>query len=1090
MNTASDINQNNIGEKISKSKSPEGKNMESEGNVFNEHNGDVFSSEQQNGEMLNFEGALVKENSNAESSLSPEQSETTENTPDVVDGAVLAKLDTESATELNTIEQEESKQAELEPAIDITNPCDNEQSSDHPEFSVENSEEPSSEQAPPAEAMTEDLDVVPNESEIAKNYNDVPPKDAEVSASIHEVPPSDSDVPPGDAEIPASDAQVLPSDGEVPPKDPDVSPAVIPEDSKTSESPSPTPESTSSASTTPDIPQSPQKCPSPSGKKDGVEPLKKKTGKTTKDSTKTKPAGTKAAAKKEPGSTVGSRPKSAKPLTRPTADSSAVKNTKRPTSAVKSSTTAKSGTTTKSSTTGATKTKTTGDGKPSAAASKTKAPPSGKPTTTPSGKTSPTHSKKPTNKPDPKATPSTRTARPARTTAFGSTVSTTAAKKTAPKTRPATAPPARSTTTQAKKKPVAAKVQTWSSSATRPQSAKPSTKSNDSTDGVAASKEIGGDRPTSPTKPLVRKTQTRTVTTTKTTRVGAGGDPETKSQTLKTTRTVTEANGKKTTKTTVKEISPTGRKPLRMTTETTEGGTGAKKPTKAVTDSKTGTRTAKPGTKKPETKSGAKTGPSRPTKETGAKKATTKTASKGKEVKGEIKGVPKAKTVKELSNALGITKPSDGKEKDDKDIETEPNESVEKKVEEPRPTETPELAPELAPELVVKAETVKELSVVSSITILKASDGKEDTKIETGPKEEKEVEEPKPAETPELAPAQIEESPQVDESVQVEESVKVEESVQECDLSEVSPEAEEVAPECEVTVTDQDGESGVVNVEGGIEEVPQGHEDSDGSEDIVENTEEQSVQQENNEVAESAEDLENASDQGEEIDHRVLMNGDTVEQSADIVSDVNLVDVAEDINIEDKMAEPAEQVEENKDEIGDEIAANDDEESGEPIIDFVHQVLTEAHEEELRDPSELIVQDSPEPRNSSGIIDDSLEDDSLDIIVVPESDVSYEEGALQSTEAWSAVSVGQEMDLLGDNNNAVEETEPKLNPYLIPSGADPEEPADSTADQDLFDINADGKAEPWFVGDTGNTGEPTNRDSGFQENNTVDDLLG
>jgi hypothetical protein len=114
--------------------------------------------------------------------------------------------------------------------------------------------------------------------------------------------------------------------------------------------------------------------------------------------------------------------------------------------------------------------------------------------------------------------------------------------------------------------------------------------------------------------------------------------------------------------------------------------------------------------------------------------------------------------------------------------------------------------------------------------------------------------------------------------------------------------------------------------------------------------------------------------------------------------------------------------------------------------------------------------------------------------VVPESDVSQDESALQSTEAWPAVSVDQEhtpdVDLLGDNNNAVEETEPKLDPCLIPTGADPEEPADSTADENLLDIGADGKAEPWFIGDAGNIGEPTKRDSGFQENNTVDDLLG
>ena len=607
---------------------------------------------------------------------------------------------------------------------------------------------------------------------------------------------------------------------------------------------------------------------------------------------------------------------------------------------------------------------------------------------------------------------------------------------------------------------MAAKVQSWSSSAGRPQSAKPSSKPKDSTDGGAASKETGSERPTSPTKPLVRKTQTRTVMTTKTTRVGAGGEPEIKSQTLKTTRTVTEANGKKTTKTTVKEVSPTGRKPLRMKTEKTEGGPGAKKPAKAATDSKTGTRTAKPGTKKPETKTGPKSGPSRPSKETGTKKAPTKTASKTKEVKAEIKEVPKAKTVKELSNALGITKPSDKKEKKGEKIEAEPEEIA-----------------------------------------------------------KQEVEEPKPAETPELAPAKTEESPpQVEESVQVEESPEVEVSPEAEAISSPEPSAEEPTQERGGTGFDQVEESGIANVECGIEEVSHGHEGiRDNSEDTTEDIRGESVQHESNEITESAGDLE--SEQKQEIDHEVMD-----EQPTGIVSDANVEQATEDITTEEKTTEheSVEQVEENEDEVGEKFASNDDE-SGEAVTDFGHVTTsTDAHEEvddldspELRDSSEalipgspdlqetseafvqdsseVIVQDSPEPRNSSGI-DDSLEDDSLDVIVVPESDVSHDESALQSTEAWPAVSVGnehaQDVDLLGDNNNEAEETGSKLDPCLIPSSADSEEPADSAAGQNLLDFSADEKAESWFNEDAGNTGEPTDRDSGFQENHTVDDLLG
>lgn len=1011
VNSSSDIDQNNIPDKDIKSKSPNSTTMESEENVFNEHKGEMFSPEEQNREVLNHDSDLPNEGSNAGDSPCFGLTETVEGHKDVIDGAVLATLNMETITKANTTEPEEPREAVIEPFIETVNPCDK-QSIDHDEHSFENLKEhtiqPYTELEPAAETAMKNVDVVSNESDMVQSQSDALPKDCEEVSPLGEAPPkeappkeanvvpSDAKLPRSDAESPVSDPQVLPSTDQVSPKGPEILPTVT-DDSKPSESPSPTPESTCSVSTTPDD-LSPKKTLSPTEGKFIVESPKKNTIKTTKDPTKTKPTGTKASDKNGSGSTVDSRPKSAKPSTSRSTDNSTTKNTKKPASTMRSTSATKSAP--------ATKTKMT-DSKPSNSASKTKSLPSGKnPTTkTSSGKISPTHVTKPTPKSDPKAASSARTSRPTKSTAFGSTVSSTAPKNPAPKTRPATAPAARISTTQAKKKPVAAKVQSWSST-TRPQSAMPSTKSKDSTEAV-------GNRPASPTKPLFRKTQTRTVTTTKTTRVGADGEPETKSQMLKTTRTVTEVNGKKTTKTIVKELSPTGRKPLRMTTETTEVGTGAKKPNSAVSEVRTGTRTAKLGAKKPQTKPGAKTAMGK------SAKTTTKPTTKVKEVKAEIQGVPKTKTVKELSDALGITKPKESAKTMDKDNKAEQEDNV---------------------KIVAEDET--------------------------------------PVKTDYFVPAEIDMTPQAGESVKAEQLLPAEKVLQ----VDLFPDPKEETQQSEGTAPAENFESGLVRVE--TDEAPEAYEGVQGDKgDIVQNTERQSVQDNGELVSDKMQELEN--DQ---------VSGNIREECEGIISNGSLLD--ERLLLDQ---ESADSVEENKEVCGD-LSTKNDHEHGAIIADGdteSHEVLQDipglknppgeisGNSHEMPVTSDVIVHDSSEALNLSDIVDQSMEDDSIDVIVVPESDVSLDESALQSTEAWPAVSVGSD----GDNNNAVGETEAKLDPYLIPSNVSMGEPANSTADQVPLDISADEKAEPWYVGDQVTSGEPTGGNSGFQENHAVDNLL-
>lgn len=379
-------------------------------------------------------------------------------------------------------------------------------------------------------------------------------------------------------------------------------------------------------------------------------PKKKPSARNAKETSKAK----EASGKKETAASTAGRTKSAQSKTStrpPPSQSGTTKTTKRPMSAAKSTTTPSTNTS-----------PTSGSG-------------------ISAKRTSPTHtavSKKPATKSDSKPTASTRQARPAKTTAFGSTISKPPPKKTTNSGRPATVPPVGPS--QAKGRTVAAKVQSGLSSA-RPHSAKPSTRpttagTKDATDGGATSKgtgkpskDVSATRETSPTKPPYRKTQVKTVTTLKTTKAGTAGGPEVKSQTIKNTKTVTEAHGKKTTKTTVKEVAATGRKPLRMTkTETTEiREAHGRKKANGNAQPKTGGQADKLGPKKPDTKSkvgsvgkvGSK-GPSKSSGGPGMKKTTTKAGVKSEQkVSSHLKGtMPHPKTVKEFSNAVGISKPA------------------------------------------------------------------------------------------------------------------------------------------------------------------------------------------------------------------------------------------------------------------------------------------------------------------------------------------------------------------------------------------------------------------------------------------------
>lgn len=703
-NTA-DFNQNNIATEPKTSKAllnefPQGnptcehiiftKKMEdetcrTESGFLEEINGDddaTVGSIQQNGgeKLISFEGSSETESFNISEPLKKAaEEEIMEQDKDVVDGASLADIATETTSpdaesqdiEVITFEPEEDAgedaredageaPPEAEPIANVnsgTLPTSHEEDQTVQEIGQTDSfyahmkdlEESSAlEQLSENETLTECTDIHPssvddpvdvtnNSDKSTPAISEVP--DSDKSPSAFEVPVSEipvSDAPISDApisEIAVSEISISePPISEAPFSEIPVSEISISE-VPAAEVTVPLPAGSASPDARKGSPVSPEK-------KVAESPKKKVPAKNSKEPLNKKQTSAKSTVpKKGTAASTAGRTKTthSKMSGRPPTEGTTVKNSKRPTSAVK--TTPSTKTSERSSGGSNTITKTT----------------------------SPTaHSKNPATKSEPK--PASRPTRPVKTTAFGSTISKPPAKKPLDSSRPSTAPPGRAT--QARGKPVASKVQTGLSSS-RPQSARPktaSTEGKDATDGGASSKGTGKPtknvntaRATSPTKPLVRKTQTKTVTTLKTTRPGDDGKPEVSSQTIKTTKTVTEANGKKTTKTTMKELAPPiGRKPLRMTkTETTET---RKAPTKK---NETGKPEPKTGANKPDAKSkvgGTTRGGSADTKK--GTKATKKATTKSGVVKSEqefdshLKGtIPKAKTVKELPNALGIAKP-------------------------------------------------------------------------------------------------------------------------------------------------------------------------------------------------------------------------------------------------------------------------------------------------------------------------------------------------------------------------------------------------------------------------------------------------
>ena len=649
----------------------------------------VFGAVQQNGEekLISFEGSDEIESSNFSEPLKKEaEEEVLEQGKDDVDGVtVVTALVTEADIKASAFEfepkqdyeEDATPESESLPGVNSA-PVSHEEGQTVQEMAQtefrdadieEQQQPPARQQLSAAENLAESTDLLPGsvDEHVMDNSDDKPTPASEVPVS--EVPAADVPVPflagSSSPDVPAPDPRgsASPDAGESSP--------VFPEKK---------------------VAESPKKKAAPSAKN-------------TKEPLKTKQASAKnTAAKKE---TAAGRTKTthANASGRPTTESATGKNTKRPTSAVK--TTTKTAASTRTSTSTSTKTSPTSSSASNTVAKKTF------PTAT---------TKKPATKTE--VRPASRPVRTAKTTAFGSTVSKPPAKKPADSARPSTAPPGRST--QAKGKPVAARVQTGLSS-TRPQSARPkaaAAEGKDATDGGAASKGTS-----KPTKPPVRKTQTKTVTTLKTTKMGGDGKPEVTSQTVKTTKTVTEANGKKTTKTTLKEVSPTGRKPLRITkTETTDS---RKVPARKNESGKPESKTA---TKKPDAKSkvGGTTrvgsaGTKKPASGLGAKKTATKKDAKGEQqVSKYLKGtIPKAKTVKELANPLGITKPVAVPKTTTTTAEAEVKSKVELNVE----TTAQEEAKEAVSSEVVSKEIVSD-------EVESEAESKEELKIETEVQEE------------------------------------------------------------------------------------------------------------------------------------------------------------------------------------------------------------------------------------------------------------------------------------------------------------------------------------------------------------------
>ena len=662
---------------------------------INANDGLVFGAVQQNGEekLISFEGSdeIEIESSNFSEPLKKEaEEEVMEQGKDDVDGVtVAAALVTETDIKASAFEfeprqdyeEDATPESESLPGVSSA-PVSHEEGqtvqemaqTDFRDADIEEQQQPPApQQLSAAENLAESTDFLPGsvDDHVTDNSDDKPTPASKVPVS---------DVHAADVPVPVLGGSASP----------DV--------------PAPDPRGSASPDAGKNSPVSPEKKVAESPKKKAAP-----SAKNTKESQKTKQASAKnTAAKKE---TTAGRTKTthAKVSARPPTESTTGKNAKRPTSAAK--------TTTKT----AASTRTTTSAKTS--------PTSSSASNTAAKKTFPTATtKKPAAKTE--VRPASRPVRTVKTTAFGSTVSKPPAKKPSDSARPSTAPPGRST--QAKGKPVAAKVQTGLSSS-RPQSARPkaaaAAEGKDATDGGAASKGTG-----KPTKPPIRKTQTKTVTTLKTAKTGGDGTPEVTSQTVKTTKTVTDANGKKTTKTTLKEVSPTGRKPLRMTkTETTDS---RKAPARKNESGKPESKTA---TKKPDAKSkvGGTTrvgsaGTRKPASGLGAKKTATKNDAKAEQqVSKYLKGtIPKAKTVKELSNPLGITKPIAVPKTTTTTAEAEVKSKVELNVE----TTAQEEAEEVVSHEVVSGEVVSKETVSDEVE--SEAESKEELKIETEVQEE------------------------------------------------------------------------------------------------------------------------------------------------------------------------------------------------------------------------------------------------------------------------------------------------------------------------------------------------------------------